>query len=67
MIKDRQTWVSTISLRTLFKDYKSLLFVKENMYVKVQLGKADGRKYNMPKRAFIKMFTDELWMCFMKQ
>lgn len=36
------------------------------MYVNNQLGKAHGMKYNVPKKAFIKVFIGN-WLFFMRQ
>lgn len=41
-------------------------FVKTNISFKFQLGKEDGRKYNVPKKALIKVFIGELWLFFMR-
>lgn len=34
------------------------------MHVNIQLGKEHGMKYNVPKKAFIKVFIGKLWLFF---
>ena len=56
-----------VSIRCITKmTDKSFCFIKTNTSFKIQLGNENGRKYNVLKNAFIRVFIGELWLFFMR-